>query len=75
MAILKYKSKYSTIFKCENCGYENKIPCNFCEKCGKKLFENKCLHCWKSSRKVVSSTAESCDACNINKLAPEGRYK
>lgn len=70
-----YKSKYSTVFKCAHCGAENKMPCNFCAKCGKKLFKNKCLHCWRSSKKVIKTTAQNCNECSVNKFSPEGLYK
>lgn len=70
-----YKSKYSTMFECPHCGYKNKMPCNFCAKCGKKLIKNKCLYCWRSSKKIINSTAQSCDECNVNKFSPKGLYK
>ncbi|MCH3962966.1 MAG: zinc ribbon domain-containing protein [Clostridium sp.] len=69
---MNYKSKYSTVFECPHCGHKNKMPCNFCAKCGKKLIEDRCLHCWRNSKKVVKSTAKSCDECNINKFSPAG---
>lgn len=72
---MKYESKYSTTFVCPHCGSENKMPCNFCRKCGKKLFKDKCLHCWRTSKKIVTSKAKNCNECTINKFAPTGLYK
>lgn len=74
MVALKYNSKYSTVLRCKNCGHENEMPCNFCEKCGKKLFKDRCLHCWRIRKKVVKSTAQNCNTCNIYKYSPKGRF-
>lgn len=72
---MKYKSKYSMVIECPHCGHKNRMPCNFCQKCGKKLLKDRCLHCWRNSKKVVKTIAQNCDECNINKFAPEGRYE
>lgn len=72
---IKYISKYDTVFECKHCQAKNKMPCNFCKKCGKKLMEGICLHCWRSPKKVIKNDAKSCNECNIFLHAPAGRYK
>lgn len=62
-----YKSKYSTKFTCNKCGYVNIMPCNFCSKCGEKLIKDTCLYCWKRKGKTIKTKAKSCGECNICK--------